>query len=489
MNNAVTSAKSKSRSESTQSDLLLELAKFRSLELFSTEESEGFISVIGTEWDHSENLAIDSKEFREWLNYHFYAEHRRVPDKGSVEAAVNCLSGKARYEGKRENTFVRVAPGPDGSIFLDLGDPKWQAVKITRDGWGIEGPPVKFRRPSGMQPLAEPVRGGSIEELRKFVNIQNREDWILFLSWVVAALNPRGPYPILGVHGEQGSTKSMISRVARKLVDPNVAMLRKPPHNDLDLAVAAKHSHVLAYDNISQISNSLSDEFCRLATGGGHGTRMYYTDNQERIFPEIKRPLVFNAICEPSYRPDLLDRAILLYLEIPAEKRQTEEKFWAGFDEAHPRIFGAILDALSAAIRRLPSVHLERNCRMADFAVWATAAEEALGFRPREFMSAYERNRNRAHEVSIECSSVATEVLGLMESQSEWKGTCQRLLDALNSRMSQETRKAQDWPKNAKGLSSALERHAPNLREFGVTLKRLPREGGTGKRIIQLTKA
>ena len=40
-----------------------------------------------------------------------------------------------------------------------------------------------------------------------------------------------------------------------------------------DVMIAATNGWMLAYDNPSHIPSWLSDTFCRLATGGGFGTR------------------------------------------------------------------------------------------------------------------------------------------------------------------------------------------------------------------------
>ena len=72
----------------------------------------------------------------------------------------------ARYDGDAHDIHVRVAGGQD-CIYLDLGDEAWHAVEVTSTGWRlISDPLVRFRRPRGMLPLAMPVAGGSIEELR-----------------------------------------------------------------------------------------------------------------------------------------------------------------------------------------------------------------------------------------------------------------------------------------------------------------------------------
>jgi hypothetical protein len=95
-----------------------------------------------------------------------------------------------------------------------------------------------------MLPLPEPVPGGSVEELRTLVNLADGDAWILYVAWLVGALRPGRLFPVLPVNGEQGSAKSTLCRVARALVDPNNAPLRRPPRDDCDLMIAAQKSPV-----------------------------------------------------------------------------------------------------------------------------------------------------------------------------------------------------------------------------------------------------
>ena len=146
---------------------------------------------------------------------------------------------------------------------------------------------------------------------RDYVNVAD-EDWPILVAWLVAALRPQGPFPVLALHGEQGSAKSTTVRVLRELIDPNVAPLRSEPRNGRDLAIAANNGWVLAYDNLSAISDWLSDAFCRIATGGGFSTRETATRTRTRCLIDAQRPLALNGIAELATRPDLLDRALPL---------------------------------------------------------------------------------------------------------------------------------------------------------------------------------
>jgi hypothetical protein len=224
-------------------------------------------------------------------------------------------------------------------IYLDLCDRDWRAVEIGPDGWRIiANPPIRVRRTAGMLPLPQPEPGGSIEMLRPFLNVRKTDDrdprFVLAVAWLLAALHPRGPYPILGLVGEQGTAKSFFARVMRKLVDPNSAPLRSLPREDRDLFIAAINGHVIAFDNISGLLDWLSDSLCRLATGGGFATRQLWTDGDEVLFFAM-RPIILNGIEDFVSRPDLADRAILLMLEeIGEDQRRSETDLWAAFEVA-----------------------------------------------------------------------------------------------------------------------------------------------------------
>ena len=105
----------------------------------------------------------------------------------------------------------------------------------------------------------------------------------------------------------------------RSLVDPATPAHTTRPKNERDLVISAHNSWVQAFDNLSTIPDWLSDALCRLATGGGFGTRTLYTDREEQLFYAL-RPVLLNGIEDLTTRPDLADRAIVLRLEpIPQE--------------------------------------------------------------------------------------------------------------------------------------------------------------------------
>jgi hypothetical protein len=355
---------------------LIELAS--SAELFHDRGDVGYarFDVNG----HKENWPIRSKGFKRWLVRAYYESTQGAPSSEAMTAAVGVLEARAQFDAPEHDVNVRVA-GHEGSIYIDLADENWRAVEIDEEGWRVvDDPPVYFRRSSGMKPLPVPVTGGSLErDLRPLLNVRTDVEFVLTVSWLLAALRDRGPYPIIGAVGEQGSAKTWLMYVLRALVDPNSVPLRALPRNEHDIYIAARNSHVQAVDNASGLPDWLSDAYCRLSTGGGFSTRELYSDQDEVLFGG-KRPVMLNGIDDIATRPDLADRSIVLTLAaITDEKRKLELELTLAFEQRAPRILGALLTAVAHGLKTLPDVRLDRLPRMADFAVWVTACGRPLG--------------------------------------------------------------------------------------------------------------
>jgi len=457
---------------------------------------------------HRETHPLRSRAARNWIARRYHEAHGAVPTSQNLHEALNVLEGRAVHESTQLDVHLRLAEHA-GAIYIDLGDEAWRAVEIDAAGWRvIADPPIRFRRPPQLLALPEPQdtstaeaaecrRGDNIAEdnlvqpqrssafsavnstpcdwpirLRSFLNISD-DHWPLVLGWLVAALRPRGPYPVLCLHGEQGSAKSTAALLLRSLVDPNAAPLRGEPKEVRDLMIAATHAHVLCFDNLSRLPDWLSNALCRLSTGGGFSTRTLYENDVETIF-SASRPSILVGIDELATRGDLIDRAVLVTLSpIDAARRRPEEDLLAEFDVARPAIFAGLCTALSTALANVSTTKLDRLPRMADFARWATAAEPALGLEPGEFLQAYERNRATAHELALEGHPLVAALEELLEVRDDgyFETSATGFLDALKQLTNPRHRRDAAWPKSPRALSSALRRLAPALRTMGVDVR------------------
>jgi hypothetical protein len=433
--------------------------------LFATADGAAFADLIVA--GHRETWPIRSKQFRyEYIRY-LKRQHERLTEAGAVlaltigsslkksaiNAAIDEFEMRAIGSRATREVHVRVAAEAD-AVYIDLADADWHAVRVTAMGWSIvQSPPVRFRRSSGMQPLPFPERGTEIDRLRPFLNV-NARDFTLVVAYLLAALRPCGPYPVLALIGEHGTAKTTFIRLLRSPVDPSTVPSSALPFGGRDLFIAAHNAHVQAFENVSKLSNSMSDYLCRLATGGGVRTRALFRDVDETLL-RATRPIMMEGISNFITRADLMDRAIILALE-PLTDRKTEAALQAEFEKLRPSLFGALLDHLVIGIRQRPDIHLTNAPRMADFAHFSVACG-VDGFK-----EAYRGNRQAAIEVALEHDVLARAVRALMAERREWEGTASELRDLLGG--------VSQIP-SPKTLSDELNRLAPMLRTVGIDVR------------------
>jgi hypothetical protein len=306
------------------------------------------------------------------------------------------------------------------------------------------------------------------------VNIQPK-DFVLAVGWVLNCLNPNGPYAHLNIWGKPGSAKTTVSRILMKVIDPNVAGLRKVSGQTDNLMIGAKNGWLLGWDNMSGMRKDWSDALCMLATGIAVGARRLYTDYEQSTFV-VERPFVFNGKNENLLKEDdLADRTIRLL--VPSiERRRTEEDVEAEFEEMWPRVLGAVLDGLVAAMDGWRDIDVEKAgirkkaARFVGFERFAEAGCRVMGFGEWEFVKAYAHNQRMALVVTVENSAVGREVQRFMQKHPNgWAGKAMDLLDLL-----ERWKKPGDygWPTTPGGLSTKLAELEKPLESVGIRVER-----------------
>ena len=184
----------------SKADRLIGLASNAGLELFRDPDQQGWASVrVDTHW---ENYPIRARAFQLFLLRLYYLNTGESPGARAIRAAAELFEARALFDGEECPVHLRVAEH-GGRLYLDLCDRAWRAVEIDAEGWRVvDRPPAKFRRTRGARPLPEPEHGGSLEELRPFFNVDHH-GWILIRAFLVGALRPGFPLPILLGKGEQ----------------------------------------------------------------------------------------------------------------------------------------------------------------------------------------------------------------------------------------------------------------------------------------------
>ena len=115
------------------------------------------------------------------------------------------------------------------------------------------------------------------------------------------------------ISGAHRSGKSRASLLFRALVDPSTGLPFVHCHEPEDnLWVAAQNERLLAFDNVSKVSNAEIHELCESSTGGGSSTRQFYSNSAQVLF-DAKRPIPRYAIAPQLTRPDLIHRSVFIF--------------------------------------------------------------------------------------------------------------------------------------------------------------------------------
>jgi hypothetical protein len=475
---AVRAEQSKGAGKPSQRDKLISIAD--RAEYWRCDEgiAHATIPVAGYEEHHR----VRSQAFRDWLMIEAGQEYpveiagKTRPGtfgKNAIEDALSACEAMAAASRTVLPARLRVNQH-DGMLYLDLGGSDWRAVETGPDGWRIvDYAPVPILRTRRTRGLPCPIGGGSLAPLRALLPLDGDDEWRIVILWMLAALRPAGPYPILAWSGEQGTGKSVASRIVRRLIDPCGDDLMQPPREDRDLIAAARNNHVLAFDNLSSVSGELADSLCRLATGGDIGGRSLYTNDDSAAFA-AQRPLLLNGIPDLVSRGDLASRTLFVRLA-PLRRRRPEAELWKAFDAAAPGILGALLNVLSAALANLPTARLPNDSatfRMADFTLLAIAAEPALGWFAGSALAALRRNMRGAASMLADLDPVAIVLRQLIEDEPSrrFEGLVSRLYARLNEVADPEMKRAPGWPKGPPKLGEYLRRIAPPLRAVGISV-------------------
>lgn len=417
------------------------------IELFSW-QGEGFASVpIGA---GRQAFAVASRGFRAWVRREFLREHKRHPSPHALRTAINEIGDHAADEPEKR-IFRRV--GSDGKDwFIDLGNEARDVIVISQGLWNhATRAPVHFARSRAMRPFpkirSQGAVNGNTNELdvacqakhreafkafKALLNLDTADDFQLLMTWCVCALTPDGPYPVLTVCGDQGSAKSTLVRLTHELVDPSSAPLRSLPSSEKDLFVSASNARLLAFDNVSRISAPMSDNLCKISTGGVFAMRRARTDADE-VYLEFKAPVILNGIGDLILRPDLADRALVINTTaFPEGGRRDTASVNKAFSALAPRLTEALLDLLAFARRKFMSEEFGEWSpgplpRMAEFAMLGIAIEDLFGG-PGSFMNAYDKNRHTAADELAELDPILLTILELWdENKNCWSGTMQEL--------------------------------------------------------------
>ena len=292
---------------------------------------------------------VRSATFRDWLIAGFYKEYGFAPSEGALRRVTRSCEAFSRMAAKQSVGRRIAGSGSDpyrpGKITLDLGDGTGRAVEITSDGWNTtETPDCSFERTNNTEALEAPSDPVAIDALQNLLRLPDDAASKLH-RWLVAALDPNGPHPILVIRGPSHSGKSTAAHLIRTLIDPNSAPLHQFPMTESKIRSLAKCTWVLAFDDIRRISPGVEKALKSLASLPGLAVR-----HADESYEALHRPIILVLDPGAALPQSLAIRAI--EIELPAlEQERSAIAIHRELKSIRAGLLATICTALSSKLR------------------------------------------------------------------------------------------------------------------------------------------
>ena len=390
------------------------------------------------------------------------AETGKVATASAASDALLSLAGAA--SGPPMTIGLRSVTTPTG-ILVDLAGEGGPFVAISPGAWSVVDttpPGVAVHRTALTSPLPAPARPGRLDDLQEFLHT-TPDDWPVLCAWLVSALLPDRPCPVLLLHGQQGAGKSSATEALVDLVDPSAATTRAQPRDDEAWSVGAAGSRVVAVDNVSYVPTWWSDAICRAVTGAGMVRRELYTDSELSVLA-FKRAIILNGIEFGALRPDLADRTAPVALQAipPAERREASD-LASAWVAARPGILAGLCDLTAAVLAHMAHHPAPRPMpRMADFWRVLCAVDAVLGT---EGATTYTEAVGNLEADMAEGDAVAVAVAALLDTTGgTWRGAAAELYCELTPEHAPKS-----WPADPTRLSGRITRSLPLLARLRIS--------------------
>ncbi|HEX6895938.1 MAG TPA: hypothetical protein VF146_11735 [Bryobacteraceae bacterium] len=375
-----------------QASVLLKLA--RQATPFTSQDGQPCASVPGPA-ESRQVYPIRSAAFRDWLIAEFLKIYEAPPSQDAFRALMRTLEARAAHtEYPPQKLDYRVGfegdPFAPSKIILDLANGHGDVVEIDSHGWRVRD---NFEHPCRQSlttlPLPPPVPASadgstpSTTAFDRFTKLFTLSalDRATISAWLINALRPTGPYPILVLEGRPCSGKTLLARALHFLVDPSPALTRRLPGDDGELLRLAYDNWILAFDDTYRIPFKMADALCSVSQGAA--LRLRQPDSRDAVELQIARPIILVAPYDDSNPgwtpPRSLSNRTVTVRRLPIQRMRPESIIWSEFQALHPELLAELAQAVATALRRVREVEVPNVARFPDAAMWSAAAAPAFG--------------------------------------------------------------------------------------------------------------
>ena len=267
--------------------------------------------------DHVECLPLDSKRFKSLIRKEILEKKNKTINDDKIDRIVKSIQAEMIFDDiEQKELSLRVAGFNYDIIYYDLTNQKWEIIKITSEGWEIiknNETPLFKRYEKNSRPQVYPKKDVDnpryFKEFLNLFNLRSKKERLLLELYIISLFIPEIQKAILVMKGNGGGAKTTTFSLIKNIVDPSTIDTLSFSSNKNDLIQSLDHNYVCYFDNVSYISQEVSDIVCRAVTGSGTSKRELYTTDDDFIY-KFKRCIGINGINLVTTRPDFIDRSL-----------------------------------------------------------------------------------------------------------------------------------------------------------------------------------
>ena len=387
-----------------------------------------------------------------------------------------------RLKKKKKEVATRIIK-LGNAIYYNLMDPNHQVVMVTPAQVTIANPvamkngiQLKFNESTIMEAQAIPRTADARplqDVLGQYLNLTS-DDKVLAIVTLITWFLPHIERAILLLNGPQGTGKSFLSQIIQRIVDPVSHDLPPLPTDMQELQLILSEYYLVAFDNISQIREAISNTLCKSVTGGTQIKRKLYSD-KNLVILTYKNCVILNGIGDFVQMPDLLDRIVTLKT-IPHGANKSKVALLAQFQKDLPDIMAKIFNILQQAMAVYPTVDIDTPTRLVEYEKWGYAIAQVVYGDGNIFLKAYYKGRYLTSVSRAENDAVGNTFLryaNLQQTLPVYIPSRKVYDDLCVLGKGGNNRLPVDWPKDPSAMTSRLERLLMNLQDSGYTFRKV----------------
>lgn len=270
----------------------------------------------------------------------------------------------------------------NNTLYYQLNKDK--CVVVTCSGWEIEDISklnVNFRAHASFGDQVTPIHTDKdIFDFMDLFRCGSNEQEILLAGAIIAGFVAKIDHPIINIVQGQGRGKTTIADRIKGVIDPLSShrnVMQKPSDVD-DLILSLYHNQCLIIDNVSYLSDKMSDVLSGAVSGAGIPRRALYTDSDIINIP-VRPTVIITGVNDNVRLSDLNARTVSIGIKFSPDQHLTEHHLALEFENDLPELLGTVFDVLCDYLKYRDKIPLLDGYRLNDYYIICVIVARLLG--------------------------------------------------------------------------------------------------------------